>query len=171
MPLPEHIDAVAAVNAATTQWEHDLAEAHLRGFRAALKAVGCTVDLLGCDEYYLAQGSTRPMCCGVFLDWEPRSVLVAGDGSGALLRPGTADACWSNPPPDDTAVLGWWDCDGYREGGWSTGGWFLRCTLQPELGRMWLREGAEADPPRFWQSLPRCPVSQDRMESPCTPRR
>lgn len=68
----KHIELLEAVNNAKTQQEHDRAEAVLEGFRLALDTIyGHGFSLMDADLYYLNQGVTRPMCCGVFLDWKP----------------------------------------------------------------------------------------------------
>jgi len=67
----EHIRLVESVNNAKTKREHDLADAHLYGWRQGVKATGGDVDVCGADMFYLNQGIERPMCCGVWLDWEP----------------------------------------------------------------------------------------------------
>lgn len=76
----KHIEYVEAVNNATTREEHDLAEVRLRAFREGLRAAGVEPDLMGCDLFYMDQGIDRPMCCGVWLDWEPLHTHVAGEG-------------------------------------------------------------------------------------------
>lgn len=76
MTLQEkHIELVEAVNNAKTLVEHQTAETRLRGFRDALEAyrtdAGYGQMLMDCDMHYIRQGIDRPMCCGVFSDWEP----------------------------------------------------------------------------------------------------
>ena len=68
--LEKHIQLVEAVNNSKTQREHDRNGDTLNGFREALEALHIR-QLMDCDYYYLDQGVDRPMCCGVFLDWEP----------------------------------------------------------------------------------------------------
>lgn len=67
----KHIELVEAVNNAKTQAEHDRADAVLEGFRAAFDETYDGFSLMDCDRHYMDQGVTRPMCCGVFLDWKP----------------------------------------------------------------------------------------------------
>jgi hypothetical protein len=68
----KHIELVEAVNHASTQAEHDRAEAVLEGYRLALEELhGPGVGLMDCDRHYMTLGIDRPMCCGVFLDWKP----------------------------------------------------------------------------------------------------
>ncbi len=75
-----HFALVDAVNAAKTQQEHDRAESKLDGFRRGLEAAGLTPDLCACDIHVQPAllttpeselDSLRPMCCGVYLDWQP----------------------------------------------------------------------------------------------------
>jgi len=44
---------------------------YILGFRKGLEAAGIRPALMACDLYYLNQGVDRPMCCGVWLDWNP----------------------------------------------------------------------------------------------------
>jgi hypothetical protein len=68
----EHMKRVDAVNNAQSQAEHWAAQDVLRGFRDGVKAAGVTLDLTQCDLEQFERGfEGRPMCCGVFLDWEP----------------------------------------------------------------------------------------------------
>ena len=68
----KHIGLVEAVNNARTRAEHRDAEQRLRGFRDALYCMENTPGhFIECDLHYLSQGIDRPMCCGVWLDWEP----------------------------------------------------------------------------------------------------
>lgn len=67
-----HIELVEAVNAAVNAREHELAEARLHGFRIACDLLRPGHRLrLGADQFYIDEGIDRPMCCGVWLDWEP----------------------------------------------------------------------------------------------------
>jgi len=66
-----HLKLVQNVNNATTKHEHDLNEACLSGFRMGLAMVGGKLDWAYPDLHYMHQGINRPMCCGVWLDWEP----------------------------------------------------------------------------------------------------
>ena len=70
----KHIDLLEAVNNAKTNSQYDLAYHRLIGFRDALTALNIN-QLMACDLHYLVQGIERPMCCGVFLDWEPAKIL------------------------------------------------------------------------------------------------
>ena len=70
--LEKHIELVEAVNRAVTEDEHRMAQAQLDGFRSALDVLGHTgQQYVSCDMHYINKGIDRPMCCGVFLDWEP----------------------------------------------------------------------------------------------------
>lgn len=71
----EHMRRVIAVNGAETTLEHQLALAALHGFRDGAEAAGRAVNLLDADYHYLDLGSERPMCCGVFLDWQPKETV------------------------------------------------------------------------------------------------
>jgi len=70
-----HIALVEAVNAAESEVDHRIAEARLRGFREAAGALGRDYGMhIAADLHYIDQGIDRPMCAGVFLDWQPRKV-------------------------------------------------------------------------------------------------
>lgn len=46
--------------------------AKLVGFNDALGCISPRpLHFVECDNYYFMQGIDRPMCCGVWLDWEP----------------------------------------------------------------------------------------------------
>lgn len=66
-----HIELVESVNNSSTEKEHLLNEARLIGFRDALEILG-EKQMIDCDNYYLYKGINRPMCCGIWLDWEPK---------------------------------------------------------------------------------------------------
>lgn len=77
--LTEHLRLVDAVNSAATKRDHDNARHELSGFRKALRANGIDPDLAACDLHALPElgegadpETLRPVCCGVFLDWEPQ---------------------------------------------------------------------------------------------------
>lgn len=73
----KHIELVRLVNESSTKIEHDMAYARLRGFRDCVDVVmdanmgSIGAFLMKADEYYIDQCVDRPMCCGVWLDWEP----------------------------------------------------------------------------------------------------
>ncbi len=69
----KHIELVEAVNNSKRELEHNAARQRLDGFRDALDICGIK-QLIDCDNYYLEQGIDRPMCCGIFLDWQPYDV-------------------------------------------------------------------------------------------------
>ena len=66
----KHIELVELVNNAYSEREHQIASDVLHGFRLALGLQGIN-QLIECDMYYIDKGIDRPMCCGIFLDWEP----------------------------------------------------------------------------------------------------
>jgi hypothetical protein len=67
----KHMMLVDAVNDATTQRAHSDAWMVLRGWREGMADAGREVDLCHADLEQFDRGFTeRPMCCGVFLDWE-----------------------------------------------------------------------------------------------------
>jgi hypothetical protein len=68
----KHIELIDAVNSSDTEVDHVITQARLRGFRDALDIQNIN-QLCECDNYYIERGYTRPMCCGVFLDWYPSS--------------------------------------------------------------------------------------------------
>ena len=72
MPSIKHIELIEAVNNATTEREHNKAETYLHGFREGVASLGRDNDLCGCDMHYINQGIDRPMCAGVWLDWQER---------------------------------------------------------------------------------------------------
>lgn len=66
----KHIKLVELVNNSKTIEQHRFNENYLDGWRQGVKDSGITLSLLDCDIYYLDQGIERPMCAGVWLDWE-----------------------------------------------------------------------------------------------------
>jgi len=73
--LDKHIELVEAVNNAKTKQEHREAEIRLETFRDTLRLCGIKPSLMEMDLYYIDKGIERPMCCGVWLDWEPVALL------------------------------------------------------------------------------------------------
>jgi hypothetical protein len=67
--IDKHIKLVEAVNNSKTESEHYANNRQLKGFREALDIMKIN-QLMDCDWHYINQGIDRPMCCGVFLDWE-----------------------------------------------------------------------------------------------------
>lgn len=85
-----YIELVESINNAATEAEHARRQAVLEGFRIALQASGWTEYGMGClvmaaDDHYLTQGqsTSRPMCGGVWLDWEPATCPTC-HGSGSI---------------------------------------------------------------------------------------
>lgn len=70
--LEHHIQLVENVNRSEDEATRHLRMAELRGFRSALELLGFNGQLSECAMYYIRKGVDRPMCCGVFLDWEPK---------------------------------------------------------------------------------------------------
>jgi hypothetical protein len=74
----KHIELIDGANNARTNDEHNIALAKLVGFREAMDCMTPRpLHLIECDLHYLAQGIDRPMCCGVWLDWEPQPKQIA----------------------------------------------------------------------------------------------
>ncbi len=71
----KHIELIEAVNNSETVDEHTYRHSMLIGFRAALSAQGIN-QLIECDWHIMEKEnkdeSKRPICCGVYLDWEPK---------------------------------------------------------------------------------------------------
>ena len=68
----KHMEFVDRVNNSASQSEHWNALRELNAFREGLRAAGHACDLILCDQTQFNRGhETRPMCCGVFLDWAP----------------------------------------------------------------------------------------------------
>ena len=70
-----HIELVEAVNNAKTDAAHCVRQTYLQGWR---EGVGCTGnDLMDADRHYMYDDDgnllpgDRPICGGVWLDWEP----------------------------------------------------------------------------------------------------
>ena len=70
--LDRHIEIVEQVNNSKDQREHNYNETYLHGFREALILMDIH-QIIECDWHYLEQGIDRPMCGGVFLDWQEQS--------------------------------------------------------------------------------------------------
>lgn len=67
----KHMMLVDAVNEAKTERAHSDAQMILRGWREGMADAGRPVELCHADLEQFDRGFTeRPMCCGVFLDWE-----------------------------------------------------------------------------------------------------
>jgi hypothetical protein len=65
-----HIELVEQVNNAKDEREHSARQFYLDGWRDGLFSAGVNLSLMAADQHYLDQGVDRPMCCGVFLDWQ-----------------------------------------------------------------------------------------------------
>jgi len=74
----QHIARVGAVNSSETEEEH-------RRYQLALDMSARGSFLMEADQHYIDQGIDRPMCCGVWLDWEPSDpgAIVIEDGGVA----------------------------------------------------------------------------------------
>jgi hypothetical protein len=67
----KHMQLVDAVNEAKTEIEHRRSEVYLNGWRQGMADAGRELNLCHADLEQFDRGFTeRPMCCGVFLDWE-----------------------------------------------------------------------------------------------------
>ena len=67
----KHCNILDRVNNSKTEDEHQRNMAYLRAWRDGVKDAGREVVLVDADWYYIEQGYDAPMCCGVWLDWEP----------------------------------------------------------------------------------------------------
>ena len=77
----QHIRIVEAVNNSPSEFVHARNECYLRGWMDGLKAAGFSDCFIGglimdADAHYIAQGIDRPMCGGVWNDWEPKTKQV-----------------------------------------------------------------------------------------------
>lgn len=67
-----HMEKIDNVNNANTFQEHRDKKQYLNDWRAGVKAAGEKLDFCGADLDQIDRGfSNRPMCCGVFSDWQP----------------------------------------------------------------------------------------------------
>jgi len=67
----KHMQLVDAVNESKTEHEHLTAALRLHAWREGMSDAGRPVELCHADLEQFDRGFTeRPMCCGVFLDWE-----------------------------------------------------------------------------------------------------
>lgn len=76
-----YLELLEEVNNAKTRSEHHEYECKIIGFLECSRALGFTgLSTIG-DLHYLTQGVDRPMCGGIWLDWEPEAtdVCVAHD--------------------------------------------------------------------------------------------
>lgn len=87
----QHIARVGAVNSSETEEEHRRYQLALDAWRDGVcMALGLDMSargsfLMEADQHYIDQGIDRPMCCGVWLDWEPSDpgAIVIEDGGVA----------------------------------------------------------------------------------------
>ncbi len=71
--MSKHTELIDAVNDAKTQYERDIAEARLAGWREGVEHwSGIFADIHTMEKH----GRDRPMCCGVLLDWQPAEHAV-----------------------------------------------------------------------------------------------
>ncbi len=72
-----HRELIAAVNNAKTQYDHDYAYTFLQGWRHGhMEAFGGDARYDWIDADMQHEGTPdweRPMCMGVFLDWQPEA--------------------------------------------------------------------------------------------------
>jgi len=68
----QHIELIEAVNNAEEANNHLNKMLYLNAWRDGVVAAGHKLDFCACDWHYLSQGIDRPMCCGVWLDWQPK---------------------------------------------------------------------------------------------------
>ena len=67
----KHMTLVDAVNNAKTEEEHFWKSRYLHGWRQGIEDAGFQLDLCEADLEQFDRGfEHRPMCCGVFLDWQ-----------------------------------------------------------------------------------------------------
>lgn len=67
-----HMELIDAVNNAKTRAEHQQAYWRLQGWRDGLRDCHREPDLIRADMEQFSRGfQDRPMCAGVFNDWEP----------------------------------------------------------------------------------------------------
>lgn len=67
-----YIELLEKANNAETYDEHREYENKITGFLDCSRAVGFTGLLSIGDMHYINQGIDRPMCGGLWLDWEPK---------------------------------------------------------------------------------------------------
>ena len=71
----KHILHIEAVNNAKTNERHATLNLYLAAWKAGIEDAGQHIDLCAADMFYLDQGIDRPMCGGVWLDWEPEKMV------------------------------------------------------------------------------------------------
>jgi hypothetical protein len=65
------MELLDSMNYAKTRTEHERARAMLKGWCQGIKDAGAELSLCNADFEYESRGLTRPICAGIFLDWEP----------------------------------------------------------------------------------------------------
>lgn len=68
----KHIEMIDAVNNSTTQEEHKKNIYILDGWRKGVNDCGKSLSLISCDHHYIDLDINRPMCGGVWIDWEEK---------------------------------------------------------------------------------------------------
>ena len=66
-----YISHVCAVNNSKTVAEHAENQLYLMAWINGVRAAGIKINGHDADMYFIERSIDRPMCCGVFLDWEP----------------------------------------------------------------------------------------------------
>lgn len=79
--LAEYLRIVQEINDSATAQHWNRGNDQLLGLKRCLEAMGWDSGDIGqlimdADAHYLAQGIDRPMCGGVFLDWEPMKEMA-----------------------------------------------------------------------------------------------
>lgn len=75
--VDKHIELIAAVNNAKTEEQHRTCEIYLRAWRDGVAAKAGVdhwmdaMDWMHADLHHEGADAERPMCLGVFLDWQP----------------------------------------------------------------------------------------------------
>ena len=67
----KHILHIEAVNNSKTVEDHAANVLYLTAWRNGVRDSGINISLIAADMFYIDQGIDRPMCSGVWLDWEP----------------------------------------------------------------------------------------------------
>lgn len=67
----KHMKLLDQANYAETEMERRDGVQFLHGWRQGIEDAGIKLDLCAADLEYDSRGVDRPMCAGLFLDWEP----------------------------------------------------------------------------------------------------
>lgn len=71
----KHMKLIDAVNNSDTIDENWTNQCILWGWQKGIEDAGLRLDLIAADLEQFERGNEhRPMCCGIFLDWEPKEV-------------------------------------------------------------------------------------------------